>query len=117
MGAELFEMSWVQSVVLFFSYLGWALYAVGLVVACFECGVEYSSGRGNVRETVLNAFKGFLAVELFTQSAEQKNEYAAYQLGRLYFHGDEGIPKDMDKALFYLQASAELGNEYAQSFL
>ena len=23
MGAELFEMSWVQSVVLFFSYLGW----------------------------------------------------------------------------------------------
>ena len=60
MGAELFDMSWVQSIVLFFSYLGWALYAVGLVVACFECGVEYSSGRGNVRETVLNAFKGFL---------------------------------------------------------
>ena len=67
MGAELFDMSWVQSIVLFFSYLGWALYAVGLVVACFECGVEYSSGRGNVRETILNAFKGFLAVELFTQ--------------------------------------------------
>ena len=32
MGAELFEMSWVQSIVLFFSYLGWALYVVGLVV-------------------------------------------------------------------------------------
>ena len=28
MGAELFEMSWVQSVVLFFSYLGWALFAM-----------------------------------------------------------------------------------------
>lgn len=27
MGAELFEMNWVQSVVLFFSYLGWALFA------------------------------------------------------------------------------------------
>ena len=67
MGAELFEMSWVQSIVLFFSYLGWALYGVGLVVACFECGVEYSGGRGNVRETVLNAIKGFLAVSLFTQ--------------------------------------------------
>ena len=26
MGVELFEMSWVQSVVLFFSYLAWALY-------------------------------------------------------------------------------------------
>lgn len=32
MGAELFAMSWVQSVVLFFSYLGWALFATGLVV-------------------------------------------------------------------------------------
>ena len=67
MGAELFEMSWVQSVVLFFSYLGWALFAMGLVVACFECGVEYSGGRGNVKETALNAMKGFLAVSLFTQ--------------------------------------------------
>lgn len=66
MGAELFEMSWVQSIVLFFSYLGWALYVVGLVVACFECGIEYTSGRGNVKESVLNAIKGFLAVNLFT---------------------------------------------------
>ena len=45
MGVELFEMSWVQSIVLFFSYLAWALYGTGLVVACFECGIEYSSGR------------------------------------------------------------------------
>ena len=67
MGAELFAMNWVQSVVLFFSYLGWALFAIGLVVACFECGVEYSGGRGNVKETALNAMKGFLAVSLFTQ--------------------------------------------------
>lgn len=66
MGAELFEMSWVQSIVMFFSYLGWALYVVGLVVACFECGIEYTSGRGNVKESVLNAIKGFLAVNLFT---------------------------------------------------
>ena len=29
MGAEMFEMSWVQSIVLFFSYLAWILYAVG----------------------------------------------------------------------------------------
>ena len=67
MGAELFEMNWVQSVVLFFSYLGWALFATGLVVAVFECGMEYSAGRGNVKETALNVLKGFLAVSLFTQ--------------------------------------------------
>lgn len=66
MGAELFQMSWVQSIVLFFSYLAWALYVTGLVVSCFECGVEYSTGRGNVREVFLNGLKGFLAVNLFT---------------------------------------------------
>ncbi|MGM9602974.1 MAG: conjugal transfer protein TrbL family protein [Faecousia sp.] len=66
MGVELFQMSWVQSIVLFFSYLGWALYGTGLVVSCFECGIEYSSGRGNIKETALNAIKGFLAVSLFT---------------------------------------------------
>lgn len=64
MGAELFEMNWVQSVVLFFSYLGWTLFATGLVVAVFECGIEYSAGRGNVKETALNVLKGFLAVSL-----------------------------------------------------
>lgn len=66
MGVDLFQQSWVQSIVLFFSYLAWALYVTGLVVARFECGIEYSSGRGNFKEVVLNAIKGFLAVSLFT---------------------------------------------------
>lgn len=66
MGAELFDMPWVQSIVLFFSYLAWALYGVGLVVACFECAIEYQSGRGSIRDTALNSIKGFMAVGLFT---------------------------------------------------
>ena len=66
MGADLFEMNWVQSIVLFFSYLAWALYGVGLVVAAFECGIEYQSGRGSIKDTALNAIKGFMAVGLFT---------------------------------------------------
>ena len=53
-------------IILFFSYLAWALYGTGLVVSVFECGIEYSSGRGNIKETSLNAIKGFLAVSLFT---------------------------------------------------
>lgn len=65
MGAELFDMNWVQSIVLFFSYLAWALYGTGLVVACFECGIEYSSGRGNLKDVALNTIKGFMAVNLF----------------------------------------------------
>ena len=66
MSVELFELSWVQSIVLFFSYLAWALYVTGLVVACFACGIEYSSGRGNLKETALCAIKGFMAVSQFT---------------------------------------------------
>lgn len=66
MGADLFGMSWVQSIVLFFSYLAWALYGVGLVVAAFECGIESQSGRGSIKDTALNAIKGFMAVGLFT---------------------------------------------------
>ena len=66
MGADLFEMGWVQSIVLFFSYLAWALYATGLVVSAFECGIEYSTGRGNLQQCGMNIIKGFLAVSLFT---------------------------------------------------
>lgn len=66
MGVELFDLLWVQAVVRFFSQLGWALYGVSLVVCAFECGIEYSSGRGNVRQPLLNALKGFMAASLFT---------------------------------------------------
>lgn len=66
MGAELFELSWVEAIVLFFSNLGWMLYAVGLVVACFECAIEYQSGRGSIRDVALNALRGFFAVSLFS---------------------------------------------------
>lgn len=83
MGVELFEMSWVQSIVLFFSYLAWALYGTGLVVACFECGIEYSSGRGNIRETALNAIKGFMAVSLFTVVPVRLYEFSVTLQGQL----------------------------------
>lgn len=66
MGVELFELDWVQAIVLFFSQLGWALFGVSLVVSGFEFGIEYSTGRGNLQQTALNAIKGFLAVSLFT---------------------------------------------------
>lgn len=65
-GVELFEMSWVQSIVLFFSYLAWALYGTGLVVSAFETGIDYQSGRGSIKDSLLNALKGFMAVSLFT---------------------------------------------------
>ena len=66
MGAELFELEWIQAIVLFFSQLAWVLYVVGLVVAVFECAIEYQSGRGSVRDTALNALKGFMGASLFS---------------------------------------------------
>ena len=66
MGVELFDLPWVQAVVRFFSQLGWALFGVSLVVSCFEFGIEYSSGRGNIRQTAVDCLKGFMAVSLFT---------------------------------------------------
>lgn len=66
MGAELFELEWIQAIVLFFSQLAWVLYVVGLVVAVFECAIECQSGRGSVRDTALNVLKGFMAVGLFS---------------------------------------------------
>ncbi len=66
MGVELFELDWVNAIVLFFSRLGWALFAVSGVVCAFECGIEYSAGRGNLQQCALNVIKGFLAVSLFT---------------------------------------------------
>ena len=66
MGVELFDLAWVQAVVQFFSQLGWALFAASLVVSCFEFGIEYSSGRGNIRQTAINCLKGFMAVSLFS---------------------------------------------------
>ena len=66
MGVELFDLEWVQAIVLFFSQLAWALFAVSLVVSAFEFGIEYSSGRGNLQQTAINALKGFLSVSLFT---------------------------------------------------
>jgi hypothetical protein len=66
MGAELFTLDWVQGVVLFFSFFAWSLYGVGLVVAGCEFGVEYQTGRASIRETAVNAVKGFMAVSLFS---------------------------------------------------
>ena len=66
MGAELFGLVWVQGIIQFFSYLAWTLYVTGVVVAVFECAIEYQTGRGSVKDTALNAVKGFMAVGLFT---------------------------------------------------
>lgn len=50
----------------FFSYLAWTLYVVGLVVAVFEVGIEYQTGRASIKDAAISAVKGFMAVGCFT---------------------------------------------------
>lgn len=66
MGAEIFDLPWVEGILLFFSYLGWSLYAVGLVIAAFDVAIEAQSGKASLRDLSINAIKGFMAVNLFT---------------------------------------------------
>lgn len=56
------------------------------------------------------------AISYFEKSAD-KNMQASCQLGRLYFFGADGLEKDEEKAMQYLNLSAGQGNEYAQNFI
>ena len=68
MGADLFDLPWVESALEFFSLFGWGLFLAGLVVAIFDIAIEYQSmGRVNIKKQVLPVIWGLLAVNLFTK--------------------------------------------------
>lgn len=64
MGADLFDLKWVQATVRLFTLFGWALFAAGLVVAVFDVAIEYQNGRANIKTTAINILKGFFACSL-----------------------------------------------------
>lgn len=88
MGVELFDLPWVNAITTFFSWLGWALFVVGLVVGAFECAIEYQGGRGSIKDTALNYVKGFMAVSLFSilPRAEYTRLLQAAGFGGLTFY-------------------------------
>ena len=49
----------------------------------------------------------------YVQASAQSNQYANYRLGKLYLTGKD-VPKNVEKAVRHLTASAEAGNQYAQ---
>lgn len=64
MGADLFDLPWVDATVQLFTLFGWSLFAAGVIVAVFETAVEYQNGRANIQSTALNVLKGFFACSL-----------------------------------------------------
>lgn len=94
MGAEIFDLKWVQATVWLFTLFGWALFAAGVVVAVFDLAIEYQNSRANVKTTVLNILKGFFAcsligivpVELYKFCISLQNTFAE-DLSRLFADG------------------------------
>ena len=64
MGAEIFDLKWVQATVYLFTLFGWGLFIAGVIVSVFDLAIEYQNGRGNVKNTMLNILKGFFACSL-----------------------------------------------------
>ena len=64
MGAEIFDLSWVQATIKLFTLFGWSLFVAGTVVAIFDVAIEYQNGRANLKTTSINILKGFFACSL-----------------------------------------------------
>ena len=74
---------------------------------------QYSLGKLYLQNEKYDIEK---AVSYFEKSAD-KNMWASYQLGRLYFFGADYLEKCKEKAMNYLNLSANQGNKYAQNLL
>ena len=71
----------------------------------YKIGMMYKNGLG----TDVDVSR---AIDYFQRSAE--NKWSSYQLGKLYLFGADGFEKDKEKAVRWLNKSADAGNEYAQ---
>lgn len=61
MGAELFDLEWIQAAIRLFTLFGWALFIAGTAVAIFDVAIEYQNGRASIKTTAINILKGFFA--------------------------------------------------------
>lgn len=64
MGADIFDLDWIQATIKLFTLFGWALFVAGVVVAIFDVAIEYQCGRANIKSTAVNILKGFFACSL-----------------------------------------------------
>ena len=116
MGAEIFDLAWIQAIVKLFTLFGWGLFVAGIVVAVFDLAVEFHSGRANVKNTMLNVLKGFFAcsligivpIELYKFCISLQNTFAD-ELARI-FSWESGLD-------FSTRASLVLGEVFSPTIL
>lgn len=112
LGANLFDLSWVQAALKFFSMFGWGLFIAGLVVAIFDVAIEYQSmGRLNVKRQILPFIYGLLAVNLFTVVPVQLFRFAV-NLQNTFAKDliSEAVGMNIDFGLLSRQALTIIGN-------
>ena len=91
--------------------------AIRWLTSASDEGYEYAQYLlGKLYLTDENNRDARRAVKCFSAAAEDGNSYAEYMLGKMYLYGN-GMEKDTDLALSYLNLSAEHGNEYAAQLL
>ncbi len=56
------------------------------------------------------------AIRNFELTAQIGNDFAEYQLGKIYLYGKD-VPQDNEKAMAYLTAASAHGNQYAKQLL
>lgn len=64
MGAEIFDLIWVEAIVELMTLFGWSLFVAGVVVAVFDLAIEYQTGKANPQTLAINILKGFFACSL-----------------------------------------------------
>lgn len=74
----------------------------------------YLAGKIRLTEDIVRDVP--CAIRNFEIAAENGNDFAEYMLGKLHLYGKE-VERDYDKAIYYLIASSEHGNQYAAQFL
>ena len=87
----------------------WFNYAVenGHGEACVDMAFAYFEGREGYKK---NDKEGIKYLEL---GASRKDPLATFDLGIMYYNGENGLPVDKDKAKQYLSKAKELGYERA----
>lgn len=92
-------------------------------VWCFEKALKYEEIKPYAEYSLAkimldnNPYHDSEKAVSLLESAAMENEWASFLLGRLYLYGTDDIQKDKEKALEWLELSAEQGNEYAQNML
>lgn len=64
MGADIFNLSWIQATVKLFTLIGWGLFIAGLVVAIFDVAIDCQNGSANIKSTCLHILMGFMVCSM-----------------------------------------------------